>query len=266
MKYGYTIVVGDVKNYPCLRSGNLYENLQEALEVKADSVEIHLADPDGIDVHKVKYVIKNQLAISAIGTGLSCGKYGLSLTSDDQEIVWKSQDHLFHYINLAKEFGAAVIFGSIRGKNTQNLPLDEYEKLLLKNMTPVIEYAGNKRVDLVFETINRYELMYYNSIPEMARLIKTINHPNVKIHIDTFHMNIEDTSVYTSVARLKGILGHVHLADNTRLEPGTGTFNFKALVNALDDIGYDKSVSMECFNPKGERTAIINGLNFMRKI
>ena len=266
MQYGYTIVVGDVQGYPCLRSGDLKENLLEAIELNADTVEIHMADPEKVDTDMVKNIIAGKLGISAIGTGLSCGKYGLSLTSDDQEVIKRSQEKLKVYIDLAQKLSAAVIIGSIRGKNEGKLPLAEYENLFIESLQPVIAYAKDCNTDIVLETINRYELPFFNSIPEMAKLVRKINQPNVKVHIDTFHMNIEETSVFGSVADLKGILGHVHTADNTRIQPGVGTFDFKSFKDALDNIGYTKSLSMECFNPNQKKSSIISGLAFMRQL
>ncbi len=266
MQYGYTIVVGEVTGYPCLRSGDLEANLLEAIEVGADTVEIHMADPEKVDVEMVKEVTAGKLAISAVGTGLSCGKYGLSLTSDDKAVIAKAQEKLKVYIELAQKLDAAVIIGSIRGKNEGKLPVDAYEELFIESMQPVIAYAKECNTVLVLETINRYELPFFNSIADMAGLVRKINSPFLQVHIDTFHMNIEEVSVCESVASLKGILGHIHTADNTRLHPGSGTFDFVSFKKALDTIGYEKSMSMECFNPKEEKSSIIAGLKFMRQL
>lgn len=266
MKYGYTIAVGDVKGYPCLRSGELKANLREAVELQADTVEIHLPDPQVLCLEEIKTQTEGVLSVSALGTGLSCGKYGLSLTSPDPAVCEKTQQKLREYIDAAEQLSASVIIGSIRGKNQQNLSFEEYEALYIRNLEPVISYAAEHHTELVLETINRYELPFYNCIEAMAKLVRKINQPNVKVHIDTFHMNIEETDVYRSVAGLKGILGHIHMADNTRLVPGTGTFNFKALKDGLKKTGYEGSLSMECFNPENSREAINIGLTYMKQL
>ena len=265
MNYGYTIVNGIVSKYPCLRMGDLKQNLLEAVEVGTDSVEIHLADPELVDVKEVKEILGNKVTVSAIGTGLSCGKYGLALTSGDDETLQKTYKFLRAYIDLAAELDAGIIIGSIRGKNEKNLPINEYETAFIEAMKPVIEYAREKNTLVFLETINHYELPFYNSLETMGALIRKIDSEFVKIHIDTFHMNIEDTTVYECVKEIKDIIGHVHIADNTRLEPGTGTFDFKSFKRALEEIGYTGAISMECFNPNDERRAIVEGLNYLRQ-
>lgn len=265
MKCGYTIAVGDVKDYPCLKCGDLILNLKEAIEVQADTVEVHLSDPEELDIKQINGLIDGRLGISALGSGLSCGKYKLSLTSPDEAVRKKTQKKLKAYIDAAEDLASVVIIGSIRGRNEQGLSLEEYEELFIKSLIPVIDYAEEHNTDLVIETISRYELPFYNTIAEMTRLIKRINRSNVKVHIDTFHMNLEELNVYESVAGIGELLGHVHMADNTRLIPGSGTFAFKELKKALDHVGFS-SMSMECFNPGFGQDNIIKGLHYIKSL
>ena len=101
---GYAIAYADpndVINYPALRKGlNLLDYLEEAIELGADSVEIHTAKIDKLPLKEIgEYCNNNNLKISAIGTGLAAGK-GLNLTSSNPDIVEKTQLTLNKYIDI----------------------------------------------------------------------------------------------------------------------------------------------------------------------
>jgi sugar phosphate isomerase/epimerase len=42
------------------------------------------------------------------------------------------------------------------------------------------------------------------------------------------------------------VLGHVHLADNTRKEPGSGDIDFTAAFKVLKEVGFDGYMAFEC--------------------
>lgn len=249
-----------------MRSGDFKENILEAISLGADTVEIHLADPEDVNWEELKELTDGKITICALGSGLSCGKYGLSLTSSDPEVCRRSQEKLKKYIDAAEKVSAAVVLGSIRGKNVDGLSFEEYEARLIENLRPVVQYAEEHRTTLLLELINHYELTYYNTLKDIASLAEKLGSPYFKVHLDTFHMNIEETSVYDSIAAMKGLLGHVHVADNTRREPGSGTFNFPEMARALRDIEYEGYLSMECFSSDGADETLKRGLDYIKSL
>lgn len=72
---------------------------------------------------------------------------------------------------------------------------------------------------------------------------------------DTFHMNIEEQSIYDAIKNARRYLAHFHLADNNRLAPGQGHLDFKKIIKALKEIGYKGFVSAEILPKPDQYTA-----------
>lgn len=271
MLNGYAIAYADpndVINYPALRKGlKLLDYLEEAIELGADSVEIHTAKIDELPLKEIGEYCNNNLQISAIGTGLAAGK-GLNLTSPNPDIVKKTQLTLNKYINIGASLKSKIILGSIRGKNEQCLSEAEYTKYLANNLLPVLEYAKENQVEIVMEIINRYELPYLTNVEKSMHFINTLEDFNLFLHLDTFHMNIEEASITKAVELAADKLRHVHIADNTRFFPSSGCFDFATLFNVLKSINYNEAVSMECLPMPGKdiKSSIKQGLNFINKL
>lgn len=79
---------------------------------------------------------------------------------------------------------------------------------------------------------------------------------NCYVHLDTFHMGIDECDPVEAIRLCRGKLGYFHLADNSRRYPGSGQFDFSCILNALEEIGYDGYLSVECLPwPTGEEAA-----------
>jgi len=91
--------------------------------------------------------------------------------------------------------------------------------------------------------------IFQNTLEDAARLVRDIDMPNVKIHFDTFHSNIEErhpAAALRSVSR--DYIGHVHISENDRGIPGTGHCDWKGILKALKEIGYDGWLTIESFS------------------
>ena len=89
-------------------------------------------------------------------------------------------------------------------------------------------YAGGKGLRLGLEPANRYETYLVNTLDEAGAMIRSIGAKNIFVHMDTFHMNIEESDVAGAIARNADLLGYAHVADNTRGVLGAGEFDFHA--------------------------------------
>ncbi len=115
----------------------------------------------------------------------------------------------------------------------------------VKNIYVAAEYAKRKNVMLAVEAVNRYETYLVNTIEKANRFVQEIDHPNVKIMADIFHMNLEENNIGTSLKMISDKLIHVHVADNTREAAGLGTIDFKNILYVLQEIGYNGPLTME---------------------
>ncbi len=110
---------------------------------------------------------------------------------------------------------------------------------------------GASRVFL--EPLNRYEASFLNRVGQATALARAVDHPRVAALADLFHMNLEEASLADPIVEAGPLLGHVHIADNNRFEPGAGCLDFAAPFAALRRIGYAGYLGIECWSPSGPR-------------
>ncbi|MGI9108830.1 MAG: TIM barrel protein, partial [Opitutales bacterium] len=94
---------------------------------------------------------------------------------------------------------------------------------------------------------NRFETDFLNTCDQGLRLVKAVNLPNVKLHLDTFHMNIEEKNQAAAILKAGKHLGHFHACGTDRGTPGNDSLDWKPIVAALKKIGYKNEVVIESF-------------------
>ncbi len=107
------------------------------------------------------------------------------------------------------------------------------------------------RAAVFLEPLNRFEATFLRTVGHAATIARRVDHPRVRALADLFHMNIEEADLAQPILDAGSWLGHVHTADNNRLEPGAGCLDPRPTFAALQEIGYDGYVSVECFSPGG---------------
>lgn len=131
----------------------------------------------------------------------------------------------------------------------------------LRRIMPTAEKLG---VDYCFEVCNRFEQFLFNTAEEAVDFAEEVGSPRAKVHLDTFHMNIEENRIYDAVvlAGKAGKLGHIHVGEANRRIPGVGPTQMDWVLfgRALKDASYEGPVVMEpfvlkaAFNAKRTRT------------
>ena len=232
---------------PFVLRGAYESSIKKAAGLGFDAVEMHIRDPKEVDLASLKKSLaENGIAVSSIGTGLGYGLDGLSLTSADESIRREAIQRIKDHITLGKELSAVIIIGLMKGLVDYNEGYKTCLARLKESMTECVKYAEENKVLLVFETINRYESNLFVTIGETLDFVKQFGSDYLKVHIDTYHMNIEERDLCEAISGLKGWLGHVHIADSDRMYPGHGHIPFDALFERLEEIGYDGYLAVEC--------------------
>lgn len=108
---------------------------------------------------------------------------------------------------------------------------------------------GSEGGAIFLEPLNRYEAQFLTRVGQAAAIARRIDSPRIRVLGDAFHMNIEEESIPRALEGAGSLLRHIHLADNTRMLPGTGGFDFRGMFRMLGDIGYGGWLSLECFPP-----------------
>jgi D-psicose/D-tagatose/L-ribulose 3-epimerase len=112
----------------------------------------------------------------------------------------------------------------------------------------VAEYAGSLGVTLCIEPINRYETYVCSSGAEVTELIERVNSPNIGLHLDTFHMNIEENNFYDPLIAASSHLKHMHITESDRGMLGEGNVHWDDLFRGLSEIKYSGALVLENFS------------------
>jgi len=128
------------------------------------------------------------------------------------------------------------------------VPDELYWERAAKGLKSVAAMAGDHGVTLGIEPINRYETFLVNTCEQAFRLIEMIDEPNVAIHLDAYHMNIEETDFYNPTKKAAPHLCHYHLTESHRGIPGTGTVDWESIYKALAEADYQGVVGLESFS------------------
>lgn len=107
--------------------------------------------------------------------------------------------------------------------------------------------AAEHGITLGMEVLNRFENHILNTAEEGVAFVKQVGLDNVKVMLDTFHMNIEEESIGKAIRTAGPLLGHFHTGECNRMVPGKGRTPWREIGEALRDIGYDGTVVMEPF-------------------
>lgn len=243
MKFALTATPSEARFAPILVRGDVAQAFRLASELGYDGVELHLRQPGDINRAAVERLMSDYgLQVPALGTGMAAGEDGLTFADTNPDIRRRAVDRIKAQVELAASFGAAVVLGLVRGSPGAD---EARRATVLRHTEDCCRAAQDAGGTLLLEPINRYETDYVNTIGDAVQVVSKIGAPNLRLLIDTFHMNIEEADMAAAVRRAGPHLGYVHLVDSNRQVPGRGHVDFREVLQALLDIGYRGYLSFE---------------------
>lgn len=120
------------------------------------------------------------------------------------------------------------------------------DALLVEQLPSICDEARERDLLFLLEPVNKYESDYLHNVPHAAWLCEKIDHPNLGLTADFFHMQLEELNIPASIHQAGKWIKHVHVAENTRVEPGPGSLDFVPGFAALKALGYDGIIEVEC--------------------
>ncbi|RKS94136.1 D-psicose/D-tagatose/L-ribulose 3-epimerase [Flavobacterium limicola] len=159
------------------------------------------------------------------------------------------------------DFLGGVLHSAI-GTFTGN-PCTKEEKIIIQQVfTEVADYANKRNITIAPEPINRYESYVFTAADEVLDMIESIGKPNIGLHLDTFHMNIEERNFYDPIIRAGNRLKHVHITESDRGMTGEGNVYWDDFFKALAAINYQGPLVLENFS--SEITALVGPTSLWR--
>ncbi len=243
--------------------GNLENILKELSNIGYSGIELMIRDAAKIDVQMLlKLLAKYSLKVPAIGTGEIFNE-GLSFSSNDSKIREAAIMRCISAIKLASQLESNVIIGKVRGRYENGIDRKKTEEIARESFIILLEEAVRYGVKIVLEPQSRLGTNFLNSTDESLEWIKSFNYSNFKIMVDTFHMNIEDSSIYASLIKAQPYLEHIHLSDSNRLTPGLGNINFNEFLKVLKALNYKGYLSVEVMQIPDSKTVAFNSYEYI---
>lgn len=244
------------------------DKIRWAADHKVDGIEISTWNygPDRIDQ------ALRDFENSAVPVCSICGNPSFDFLDPDPKKRQVSIEQCEKYLELAGKLGAVgqivpPIFGAPRIpdlsplKNAVALEKD----LLVELCKRLGDHAAKHRAYFLLEPLNRYEQHLLRRQEDAVEIIERCGRPNVAVISDFFHMHIEETNTPATIRKVSKHIKHVHLADNTRQQPGTGDIDWIAGFRALIDIGFGGYMAYECGIEGADKgKALAESLEFVR--
>jgi len=232
-----------------LPGDSLADRVALAEDLGFDGIELW-----GHDIAERLQEIKNAFKGRSVRPCTICSGHPGALIHADPQMRRAACEGILERLRIAGDLGMVgviVVPGFIRDRTIPDLSPYKTAKELetellvaqLQEMAPQAEKTG---AVILLEALNRYETHFLNRQVEAAEIAKRVGSPAVRIMCDLFHMNIEEPNTPETLRKVGPLCRHVHLADNTRTEPGSGSIDFRAAFQALKEIGFDGYMALEC--------------------
>ena len=220
-----------------------------------DAIEL-VGEPDQYDANRVRRLAADAgIAVSSISSMYTADR---DLVHPDPAARRNAVGYVRSVVDLAAATGAATVIlaPSAVMKTAPLAPADEERRWALEGIRECGEYAASLGVNVALEPWNRYETYFLNRLEQAVELWRETGLGNGGVMGDTFHMNIEEASIADALRAAGGLLTHVHLADSNRAVAGRGHTDFRPILAALAEIGYDGYLSFEVMAPSGDPMGI----------
>jgi D-psicose/D-tagatose/L-ribulose 3-epimerase len=171
-------------------------------------------------------------------------------SSEDPASRRRAREFLEHCVEATAEMGADLFTGvnySAMGRRPERRPDEDDRRRAAEVLREVARFAAPLGVTVGIEPVNRYETFLVNTSAQALELKRLVGEPNVGMHLDAYHMNIDEDDFYEPVAAAVGDLVHFHLSESHRGVPGRGTVDWRAIMRALAEGGYEGLVGLESF-------------------
>lgn len=231
-----------------------------------DIFEVACEDPALIEVAALKAALEAQRLGAIV-----CGVYGpdRDLSSANPAIRSASLAYTRWLIDTAQALGAPVVGGPIYTSVGKPHPDTEAEfanehARAIDGLRELADYAGSRGVRLAIEALNRFETDLVNTAEQALEMVEKVGSPHLGLHLDTFHMHLEEKNLESAIRAAGPRLYHFHACENDRGVPGTGQVNWEGAARSLTAIGYSGAVVIESFTPQVK--AIAQAVRIWRKI
>ncbi|KIZ00974.1 D-tagatose 3-epimerase [Monoraphidium neglectum] len=210
-------------------------------------VEIPAFDAARLDGRMTRRVLEEHGLAAATSLGLTLDS---DISSEDKEVVARGVAALEDALRFSADAGARHMCGILYSALAKypGPPTAAGRANAAAALRGLASKASDLGVALCLEVVNRYETNLLNTAAQAAAFVDEVDHPNVFIHLDTYHMHIEEVSMGAAVQAAGSRLRYIHMGESHRGYLGTGSVDFQGLFEALAAAGYAGPITFESFS------------------
>lgn len=216
-------------------------------EAGYDLIEVPLLDPAEVDAAMTRSVLEDAELGAACSLGLG---FDTDVSSSDPAVSARGEELLAAAIDVTGALGATFLGGVVYSAMGKYLAAATHagRRNCVEALKRLADRAEGAGVTLGIEAVNRYESNLVNTAEQALELAADVGAENVVVHLDAYHMNIEEQNLGDPIRLCGARLGYVHVGESHRGYLGTGTVPFDELFGALAEIGYDGPLTFESFS------------------
>ncbi|MEZ4630690.1 MAG: sugar phosphate isomerase/epimerase family protein [Deinococcales bacterium] len=224
------------------QSGN--DAIEQAGQHGFDVIEMPLLNPQTFDAKSHKKALME--------AGIE-GTTSLALPKDCHMPKYpdKAKAFLMAALDKVEEVGSQYLGGCTAynlGTLTGQPPTEAERATVVEVLGEVVAEAKKRGIRVALEACNRYETYLYNTLEDARATIQTIGSDNLKLHADTYHMNIEEEGFYKPIIKTADVLNYIHMSESHRGLVGSGTVNWAEVWKALQEINFKGYLVLESFS------------------
>jgi D-psicose/D-tagatose/L-ribulose 3-epimerase len=231
--------------------GQTQAMLEEAMEKSAECgyrlIEFAYLKSEKFNLDQLARRAKSLDLDIAVTMGLP---FSADVSSENPETVKAGERLLADAVKAVRDIGGGKLGGILYSAHAKynNLPTRDGRQNSIAAIARTAEIAKAAGIDLVLEIVNRFETNLLNTTAQGLDFIKATGSDHVRLHLDTFHMNIEEANPAAAIRLAGDKLGYFHIGESNRGYLGDGVLNFDLMFDALLDIGYQRDITFESFS------------------
>lgn len=249
-----------------------------------DSVEIAIEDPSHLDPVLVKSALDD--------AELVCGSVCACMGPDRDLRGTKAQNetaksYLQAVLTQMQTLDCPKLVGPVYSSvgRADAVSSSDYQlqwATVVNSLQALCQQAEDHGQEICLEPLNRFETDFINTCAQGINMINDVASPSLKLHLDTFHMNIEEKNLGAAIRQAGPLLRHFHACASDRGTPGNDHMDWEEIRQALDEVNYQGDLVIESFTqevkviaraaaiwrkiePSNESIAV-DGLHFLQRI
>jgi len=234
-------------------AGQTQAGLEMALEKSAacgyQTIEFAYLRPENFDLDRLAKKAQSLDMEIGVTMGLPLDK---DVSSEDEATVRNGEAMLADAVKAVRDVGGNKLGGILYSAHTKyrSMPTERGWRNSAAAIGRTADLAAAAGVDLVLEVVNRFESNLLNTTAQGLRFLKDTGSDHVRLHLDTFHMNIEEANPAAAIRLAGDKIGYFHVGESNRGYLGDGVIDFDRIFDALLEIDYQRDIVFESFSSK----------------